>query len=46
MLTRSRRPLGLRERLGNFPWWVYILLIPTFYLLGWGLHLLGLIPKH
>ncbi|MBD2715935.1 hypothetical protein KBK19_12910 [Microvirga sp. STR05] len=44
MLTRQRRPMGLTNRLSYLPWWAYILLIPGFYLFGWVLHLLGVIP--
>ncbi len=40
----TRRRIGLRERMSHIPWWVYMLLIPSFYLLGWVLHLLGVIP--
>ncbi|WP_157547639.1 hypothetical protein [Hymenobacter sp. DG25A] len=40
----TRRRIGLSERMNRIPWWAYILLIPGFYLFGWVLHLLGVIP--
>lgn len=41
MLTRQR---SLFTRLTHLPWWAYILPIVGFYLLGWALHLIGVIP--
>ncbi|WP_156126241.1 hypothetical protein [Hymenobacter sp. DG25B] len=39
----TRRRIGLRERISHIPWWVYMLLIPGVYLLGWVLHFMGVI---
>ena len=46
MATKQREYRGFGGWRGGLPWWGYILMLFGFYLFGWVLHLLGIIPSH
>lgn len=46
MEVKPRRYQGYAGIRKGLPWWAYILMLFGFYLLGWVLHLVGIIPSH
>jgi hypothetical protein len=44
MSTQHREYRGFAGLRGGLPWWGYVLMVLGFYLLGWALHQLGLVP--
>ncbi|WP_400192268.1 hypothetical protein [Hymenobacter sp. B81] len=42
MATHERRQQGWSNRLDRMPWWLPLMMLVLFYLLGWVLHLTGI----
>ncbi|WP_165822222.1 hypothetical protein [Hymenobacter edaphi] len=46
METQPKKYRGFGVLRGGVPWWFYVVLLVGFYLFGWVLRMLGVIPAH
>ncbi|WP_460675577.1 hypothetical protein [Hymenobacter coalescens] len=46
MATNEKRPMGFGGLRGGLPWWAILLMLGGFYLFGWFLRIMGVIPAH
>jgi hypothetical protein len=46
MALNQKRSYGFGGLRGGLPWWAILLMLGVFYLFGWLLRYMGIIPAH